>query len=181
MSVVVACVHNLDVQLGHLRLACEFLTQEVLDKRYLAVEEPAYQSKRKHVAAFKCCLAVCAVSGNGLHHLCDGACHNPVWVYAKLGKIVVGLEIGLLQVHGSEAVSVDDDGGLGLGVLVLRLQCGGVHCHKYVTLVARSIDGTTTYVYLETAHTSKRTLRGTDVSRIVGECRNAIAHGCRNG
>ena len=103
------------------------------------------------------------------HHRGDGASHHAVGVYAQFAQIVVGEEIGLAQVVGTEAVGVDDDGGLGPCILVLGLQRSGIHRHQHVTTVTGSIYRAVADVHLESGNTRKRALRGTDIGRIIGE------------
>ena len=110
-------MHHLDVVLCHGRLPGKLLTQERLDKTEVAVEEPAHQSESKHVATFQDALVVHAAVGKTLlDHLRHGACHHAVAVNAQLSQIVGGLKLCLLQVALLEAVGVDDDGSLWLGV-----------------------------------------------------------------
>ena len=49
VSVVVACLHHLDIVLGNGGLLGKLLLQEVGYQRQVAVEEPAHQTQGKHV------------------------------------------------------------------------------------------------------------------------------------
>ena len=170
VTVVVAGVHHLDIVFRNLRFLCEFLSQEVLYKSHVAVEEPAYHTERKHVAALQYALVVHAgISKTVLHHLGDRASHHPVAVDTHLCEVILGLELSSLQVFRTEAVGVDDDCGLWLGILILRLQRSSVHSHQHIALVARSIDLAFADMYLESRYTSERTLRGADIRWIVWE------------
>ena len=51
VSVVVACLDDLDVGIGQFRLLGELLAQEVEGNIQVAVEEPTHQSQGKHIAA----------------------------------------------------------------------------------------------------------------------------------
>ena len=177
VAVVEAGLHHLDVVFGDGGFLGEFLAQEVGHQVKVAVEEPAHQAKGKHVAALEHRLVVHAAVGQTVfHHLGDGACHHAVGVDAHLAQVVVAGKLGLLQVFRTEAVGVDDDGGLRFGKAVLCLQGGGVHGHQHVALVAGGVYLARSDVYLESAHTGERPLRGADVGGIVGECGDAVAY-----
>ena len=181
VAVVVAGVHHLDVVLGYLRLLGELVAQEILHQRQVAIEEPADNAQGEHVAAFQDGLVVhAAVGQTRLHHLRDGARHDAVLVYAHLSEVVVAVELGLAQIVGSEAVGVDDDGGLRLGILVLRLERRGVHGHEHVALVARRVDAALSDVHLESRYARERPLRGADVGGIVRKSGDTVSDGCGN-
>ena len=171
VTVVVASLNHLDVSLSDGGLLGKFILEEVEHQVQVAVEEPAYQSQCKHIAAFQDGLVIHSRVCQGVfHHLCDGALDNAVGIYAHLTEIVFRLEGSLLQVVGTERIGIDDDGGLWLGILQLRLQRSSVHGHQDVGLVARRVNLSGTDVHLETGDTRQRTLRGADVSGIVWEC-----------
>ncbi len=171
VSVVETCVNHLDVVLGDLRLLGELLSQEILNESDIAVEEPAYDTESKHVSTLHDGLVVHAGVGKTiLHHLCDRTSHYSILIDAHLCEIVGCLEFCLLQILGTEAVGVDDDCSLWFSMLVLCLQCSGVHSHQHIALVTRGINLSLTDVNLETRYAGQRSLRGADVCRIVREC-----------
>ena len=181
-TIVVSGVDDLDVGLCHPGFLGEFLLEEVGHKGEVAVEEPAYESECKHVAAFLHGLWRHAVVSQALlDHVCDGAGHDAVGVDAHLAEIVIAVEVGLFQVDGAEGVGVDDDASLWFGILILCFKCGGVHGHEHVALVAWCIDLALADVDLIARHTGKRALRGADVSGIVWESGDAVAHGSGHG
>ena len=152
-AVIVPGLNHLDVSLGHSRLLGELLTQEVVDQFEVAVEEPAHEAQGEHVAAFQHALVVhVLVLETRLDHLSDWACHHAVVVYAHLLKVVIGLELRLVKVVGSERVGVYYDSGRWLGIFVLSLQRRGVHGHEHVALVARGENLSLANVHLEAAH-----------------------------
>ena len=138
VSIIITGVNHLDVGLGYGGLLVELLAQEGLNELYVAVEQPTDNAQREHVAALQHCLVVHSAVGKAvLHHLRDGACYHAVGINAHLVEVVLRLELGPLKVFRAETVRVDDDCSLRLSKPVLRLQCGGVHGHEHVTLVAR--------------------------------------------
>ena len=178
VSVIVACLNDFDVRLGHFGLLGELLTQEAEGNVEVSVEQPAHQSERKHIATFAHALGVHPAVGEAiLHHRREWAGDYSVRVDAHLAEIIGGLELCLLQVFRSEAVGIDDDSGIGLSVAILRLECCGIHCHEDIAEVARRIDLSGTDVDLETADTRERTLRSADVGRVVRERTDTVAHG----
>ena len=169
VSIVEACLHHLDVVLGNGRLLGKLLAQEVGYEVEVAIEKPAHQSESEHVAAFQDGLVVeAAVGQTVLHHGGERALDDAVGVYAQLGEVVVGLESCFLQVVRTEGVGVDDDGGLRFCIAQLRLQRGGVHGYEDIAEITRRVYLAGTDVYLETADTCERPLRGADVGGIVG-------------
>ena len=170
MSVVEASLHHLDVVLGDGRFLGKFLAQEVGHEVQVAVEEPADQTQRKHVAALQDGLVVQSRVGQALfHHRGQRALDHAVGVNAHLAQVVVRLKLRLLQVVGAEGVGVDDDCSLRLGVAQLRLQRRGVHRHEHVAQVTRRVHLACSDVHLEAGDARQRALRGADVSGIVGE------------
>ena len=53
VSVVIACLDNLDISFSNGWLLSKLLLEEVSDKVEVAAEQPAHQTKRKHVAALE--------------------------------------------------------------------------------------------------------------------------------
>ena len=150
VSVVPSGVDDLDVGFGHFGLLAELLADEVFGYLEVAVEEPAHQTDGKHVAAFQDGLVVHARRGQAVfHHRGDGG-SDDFLLDAHLFDGVLCLEGGLLQVGLLEGVGVNDNGAVGLDELILCLQCGCVHSHQYVTLVARCIYFLCTDMHLET-------------------------------
>ena len=181
MTIVESSLHHLDIVLCNGRFLGELLAEEVVNQCDVTVEQPAHQSQCEHVTTLQHGLVVhTRVSQTVLHHLCQRALDDAVGVDAHLAQIILCLKLCLLQVLRPKRVGVNDDCSLRLGKLVLRLQRSCIHGDEHVALVSRRIDLAGTNVYLKTTDTCQRTLRGTDVGRIVGECRNAIAHGSRN-
>ena len=177
MTVVESCLHHLDIVLCYLWLLGEFIAKEVGNKLKVAIEEPAYNSKGKHIAALQHRLVVHATVGKAvLNHCCQRALHYAIRVNTHLAEIILTLELGLLQVFRTETVSVDDNSGLRLGILVLSLERCGIHSHQHITLVTWREHLSRTNVHLESRHTSERALRGADVCRIIRESRNSITH-----
>ena len=178
VSVVVTSLDHLDVCLSDGRLLGELLAQEVGYEVQVAIEEPADETQGEHVTALHHGLHVhTRVSETVLHHRGEWALDHAIWVDIHLTEIVFSLELSLLQVLGTEGVGIDDDGGTRLSITVLRLQRSSVHGYQHVAFVARRIDLTSADVNLETRHTGERTLRGADVSGIVGKCRDAVTNG----
>ena len=181
VAIVISCLHHLDVVLCDGRLFGKLLAKEVCNETEVAVEEPAHQAQREHVAALQYSLVVhTRVFQAVLHHLCQRALDDAVGVDAHFAQIVFCLEGSLLQVVRTEGVGVDDDCSLWLGIFVLSFQRCGVHCHEHVALVARRIYLAFADVHLESRHTGQRALRGADVCWIVGERADAVAHCSRN-
>ena len=153
VSIVITRLDDLDVGLCHTRLLGKFLAQEVEGNLQVAVEEPAYQSQGKHVAALHDALHVhAAVLQAVLHHRGEGTGNDTVWINTQFTEVVLRLEGCLLQVLGTEGVCVDDDGCIGLGVFELGLQGCGIHGHQHVAQVTRRINLTSTDVNLKTRH-----------------------------
>ena len=178
VSVVVAGLYHLDICFSDGRLLGELLLQEVGHKLQVAVKEPAHETQCKHVAALHHRLHVhTRVSQAILHHRRQRALDHAIGVDTHFAEIVFSLELCLLQILRTERVCVDDDGCPWLGVAVLCLQRCGVHSHEHIALVARRIYLARTDVYLETRNARERSLRGTDVSGVVGESGNAVTNG----
>ena len=181
VSVIISSLNDLDVCLCHFWLLGKLLTQESKRNVEVAVEEPAHQSKGKHISTLADALDVhTTVLQTILHHRRKRTGNHSVGIDTHLTKIVLGLELRLLQVLGSEAVGINNDGSIGLGKTILRLEGSSIHSHKHIALVAGCIDLSGTDVYLESTDTGERTLRSTDVGRIVGECTNTVAYGSRH-
>ena len=171
VTVVITSLYHLDIAFCYGRFLGEFLAQEVGNEVEVAVEQPAYQSQRKHVAALQHGLVIHSAIGKTVfHHLCDRTSYYPIAVDAHLSEIVGCFKLSLLKIFFTEAVGIDDDCGLWLGILILCLQRGSVHSHQNITEVARGMHLACTDMHLETRHTSERTLWGADVGRIVWEC-----------
>ena len=180
--VVVSGLHHPHVALGQSRLLAELGLQKVVHQPQVAVEEPAHQPQGEHVAALQDGLVVHSTVGQTLaHHRRDGAGDEAIGVESHLLEVVFAVDFGLFQVGLPEAIGVDDDAGLRLGILVLSLQRGGIHGHQHVALVARSIDTALADVYLVARYARERTLRSPDVGRVVGERGDAVAHDSRYG
>ena len=178
VSVIVSSLNNLNVCLGNARLLGKFLLQEIKGNIQIAVEEPAYQTERKHVATLQHALYVhICISQTILNHSGQGASYYAVGVYAHFTQIIFCLKLSLLQILRAKTISIDNNGGVWFGKFVLGFQCSGIHCHQYVTLVTRSENLSCANMNLKTTHTRQRTLRGTYVSRIVGECTDAVTYG----
>ena len=156
VSVVVAGLDNLDVGFCQLGLLGEFLPEEAEGDVEVAVEEPAHEAEGKHVAALEDALGVHpAVLKAVLYHRGEGAGYHSVGVNAHLAEVVFRLELCFLQVLGAKAVGVDDDGGTGLGVAVLCLQCCSIHGYEHVAEVAWRIDLSCTDMDLKSADTGE--------------------------
>ena len=171
MAIVITSLHHLDIVFCNSRFLGKFLAQEIGNEAQVAVEQPAHQSQRKHVAALQDGLVVHAGILQALfHHSRKRTSHHAVGVDAHLAQIVFGLERSFLEVFRSERVGVDDDGSLRFSIAVLCLERSSVHSHEHVAEVARGIHLACTDVHLETRYAGERSLRGTDVSGIVWEC-----------
>ena len=154
VTIVIACLHHLDIVLCNLRFLGKLLAKEIIDKVQVTVEEPANQSQCKHVTRLQDGLVVHSrVCQTVLHHLCQRTLDDAVGIDAHLAEVVLGLELCFLQVLRTEGVGVNDDGGLGLGVLQLCLQRGSVHSYQHVAQVAWGIDLACANVYLKTRNT----------------------------
>ncbi len=80
-TIVVSGPHHLDVGLSDGGLLGKLLTEEVVDKFQVTVEEPANDTQGKHIAALEHALVVHAlVFKTLLDHLRDGASHHPVGI-----------------------------------------------------------------------------------------------------
>ena len=151
MTVVVAGLHHLDVILCDGGLLGEFFFQEIGHEVQVAVEEPAYKAKGKHVATLQDGLVVHAsISQTVLHHRGQWALNDAVGVDAHLTEVVLCLELCFLQILGAEGIGVDDNGGTGLGIAILHLQRSGIHSYQHVALITRGVDLTRADVYLKT-------------------------------
>ena len=150
VTIVKASLNNLDIVLCYLRLLGELLTKEVCNEVEVAVEKPAHYSQRKHVAALQYCLVVHSTVGKTVfYHLSQRALHHAVGIDAHLTKIVLGLELSLLQILWAKAVGVDDYRSLWLGIFILCFQGCRIHCHQDVALVTRRIYTSGTNVNLK--------------------------------
>ena len=180
VTIVVTSLYNLDVSLSNGGFLRELFTKEISHEVEVTREEPANESEGEHVTALQHSLVVHAcVLQRILHHLGDRTSDDAVGVDAHLTEVVGGLELCLVEIVLCERVGIDDDGSARLSVTILCLEGCSIHSYEHIALVARGIYLTSTDVYLETRHTSQRTLRGTDVGWVVGECGNAITHGSR--
>ena len=73
----------------------KLLLQEIGDEFAVAVEQPADDAQRKHVAALENRLVVHARILEALFHHCgDGTVHHTVGVDAELSEVVVGCKLG---------------------------------------------------------------------------------------
>ena len=155
VSVVVTRTDNLDVGLSNGGFLGKLFAQIVLGNSEVAVEEPAYQTEGKHVAALQHGLVVhTRVSQTIFHHLCDGG-GNHILLDAHLGNGVFSLEGSLLQVALLETVCINDDTSRGLRKLILCFQCGSIHRYQHVALVTGSKHFACTDVHLESRYTCK--------------------------
>ena len=110
MSIVITCLHHLDVILCDSRFLGEFLFQEVGDQGEVTVEEPADQSEGEHITAFQDRLVVHAcVSQTILDHRRQRALDDTVGVDTHLAQVILTLKLCFLQVFGTEGVCVDDN------------------------------------------------------------------------
>ena len=180
VSVVVSCMNDFDVGFGHFGLFGEFLADEVLGNLQVAVEEPAYEAHGEHVAAFQYRLVVHAGVGQAVfYHLRDGG-GDDILLDAHFFDRVIGLEGGFFQVGLLESIGINNDTGSRFSKLVLGFQCGGVHGYQYVAFISRGIDFVRSDMHLESGYAGQRTLRGSDVCRIVGESADVVSHRSRN-
>ena len=139
VSVVVSCMNDFDVGFGHFGLFGEFLADEVLGNLQVAVEEPAYEAHGEHVAAFQYRLVVHAGVGQAVfYHLREGG-GDDILLDAHFFDGVFGLEGSLFKIRLLESVGIDDNRTVGFDEFILCLQCGCVHGHQHVTLVAGCI------------------------------------------
>ena len=171
VAIVVASLNHLDIGLSDGGLLGKFLLEEIEHQVQVAVEEPADESQGEHIAAFQHGLVVHSRVGQGVfHHLRERALDDAVGINTHLAEIVFRLEGSLLQVVGTERIRVDNDRGLWLGILQLRLQRSSVHGHQHVGLIARRVNLSGTDMHLKAGDTRQRTLRGADVGGIVWKC-----------
>ena len=85
VTVVVASLHHLDIVLCNGRFLGKLLAQVVCYQVQVAVEEPAYQSQRKHIATLENSLVVhTRVSETVFYHLCQGALDDAVGIDVQL-------------------------------------------------------------------------------------------------
>ena len=182
VSVVVSGLYDLYVGFSYAWLLGKFLSQEVEGNLQVTVEEPAYQSEGKHIAALEHAFHIhTAVLQAVFHHGGEWAGNDSVGVYAHLAQVILSLERCFLKVLGTEAVGIDDDGRSWLGISVLCLERSSIHGHQHIALVTRSVNLPRSYMYLESRHTSQGTLRSSDVCRVIGKSADAVTHCGRNG
>ena len=176
-AIVVASLDDPDIVFGNGGLLLELLTKEAERQFEVTVEEPADKAQGKHITAFQYRLVVhTRISETVFHHLRYRTGHHTVGIDAEFQQVVVALKLCLLQVGRTKGIGVDDDGGLRLRIAQLRLQGSGIHGYQDVAEVAGSQRLTFGDMHLKAAHTRQRTLWSSDVSRIVGKCRYAIAN-----
>ena len=94
---------------------------------------------------------------------------------ADFGVGVIGGVLGLEQVLLAEGVDVDNGHTIALQETGVLLECGGVHRHEHVTLVAGGVNPVAD-VYLETTDAAQCPLRGTHLGRIVGKGADLVAN-----
>ena len=78
-SIVISSLNHLHVPVGHTGFLGKFLMEHIADEIQVAVEKPAHQSERKHVAALEHHFRWCVggfLGSQQLHHLGDGAGHD---------------------------------------------------------------------------------------------------------
>ena len=182
VSVVVTGLYHLDIGFGNGRFLGKLLSQEVEGHVQVATKEPAHQSESKHVATLHHGFLVHAAVGQTiLHHLGDGTGHHAVRVNAHFFQRIIRLESRFHQVFLLKAVRINNDGRIRLGLTVLCLQSSRIHGHQHITPISRCVHFICTYMHLKSRHTRQRSLRGTDIGRIVRKRTDAIAYGSRDG
>ena len=154
MSIIVTCLHHLNVILCNLRLLGKFLLEEVAHQTEVSVEKPAHQSEGKHIPTLQYRLVVHpTVTETVFHHLGDGTRHHTIFVDAHLCEIVLRGKLCLLQVFRTEAVGINNNGCLGFSILILRLERSSIHSNQHITTVARGIYLTGTDMHLKSRNT----------------------------
>ena len=173
-------MNYLNVCFCNCRLLGKLFAEEVFGNGQVAVEQPANQTECKHVTALQHRLVVHAcVCQAILYHLRDRS-SNHIVLDAHFFYRIVCCESSLFQIRLLETVCIDNDASRRLSKLVLSLECCSIHCHEHIALVARCKDFACTNVYLETGYACQRTLRGTDIRRIIGEGTDIIPYCSRN-
>ena len=103
VTVVVTSLHHLDIVLGNGRFLGEFLTQEIGNEVQVAVEEPANQTQRKHVATLQNGFVVHATfCQTRFHHSGERALDDTIGIYMEFAEIVGSGKLCFLQVLWTE-------------------------------------------------------------------------------
>ena len=181
VSVVVTCLNHLYISLCDARFLGKLVFEEVERDFEVAVEEPTYQTEGEHIAAFEDALVVHTRIGEAvLHHRCEGAEDNAVGVDAHFAEVVFGCKLRLLQVGRLETIGIDDNSCIRLCIFILSFEGCGVHSHKHVAFVARSVNFFRSDMHLKTRNACQRTLRSANVCGIVGEGADAVTNSGRD-
>ena len=181
VSVVVTSSYNLNVGFSNSWFLLEFLCQEVVNQLKVAVEQPANQAECKHITTLQHRLVVhSSVSKAVLYHLCNRTSNHTVWVDAHFFQVVIGCKIRFLQVAWAKRIGVDNDSSLWFAVFVLSFKGSCIHSYQHIALITWCVNLTSTDVHSKSTNSREWALRGTNVGRIIWECRDAITHSSRN-
>ncbi len=176
VTVIVAIGHHLHIGFKQGRLLGELLRKEMFSLFKRLVEQPADESKCKHILAAQDTLVVQTAS------LQAGLCQRTDRYTDHLGRFdmelldwVIGLEFGFLQPLGIECILINYHYGIAFDMAYICFQGGRIHGNQNVCLVTGGVNLARADMNLIARNTTQATLWGTHLSRIVWKCRNLIA------
>ena len=177
LAVVVTRDQRFHVGFQNIGLRAELSLQETFRERILAAVHPIDETEHEHVLAT---VLLLHAEGGALQRVtCQLGHIHAVQLELRQRSIRQGIHIFRLarkaQVLLVEAVGVGDDGATLFQLPEVGFQCGGVHYHQHIGLIAGRKDLHTAEVKLVAAHTGQRALRRTDLRREIREGAYVVA------
>ena len=179
MSIVISCMYHPDIRLSNIGLLGKFVTDKILCNFQITIEQPAYQPHRKHITTFQHRFIVHTCAGKTIFHHLRNRSSNNILLDSHLLYRISGLKLCLFQIPFLKSIRIYNDTSRRFGKFILSFQCCSIHGNQYVTLVAWSVNLIRSDMHLKTGNASQRTLRGTNVCRIVRKCTDVITYSGR--
>ena len=178
--IVEAILQNLLVRFYQFRLLLSELLLKILeDILHRTIVYVASHTECEHILTLVHCLVVKSavletfMSKSGYRSDYYSSVFN-----MELGYRVIIVQSGPFQTILIECVRVYKDHGRPLEPLCVSLESCRIHCHKEVTVIARSSDVLAADVYLKTGNSGNRSVRSPDFCRIIRKCGKLITKDC---
>ena len=174
VTVIVSPLDNKFVGLIDLGLVGKLSLEELQRRLHGTVEQPAYKSQCKHVAALELRLQIhTRVLESLLDHCGDGCLDDLGPEVQFLIRITGGVQC-LVQTCLGKGIDIDNRGTALAQELRVLLERGRIHGHQNIAFVTRRVHAMSD-VNLETRNATQRALRGPHLGGIVREGGDAVA------
>ena len=175
LAISVSRVQRRDIGFDQQRRLGELGLEPVDDRRSVTIEHPQRKAERPHVLAAERLLVAKAERLHRVHRQLrdielDQLPPPEAVVLERVGEIT-----RLGQVAGVEFALVDDDQAAVAKLIDVHLERRRVHRDQHIGLVACGFDRGRAEIDLEGRNSERRTLRGADFGRKVGEGRKIVS------